>query len=124
MNRFFLKKELILLTLLKHENIIELNDYFIEEDSGLLCLVILACFILILKFISQVLKYFPNEHSLSCDSLEVISPADLKIYMKQLLSVRNSEKLKKKIILMFIGDRILPFRKCLSFGYKTTQYSD
>ncbi len=38
-NKFIPKKELIYLNFLKHENIVELKDYFIEDDSGLLCLV-------------------------------------------------------------------------------------
>ena len=40
MNKFIPKKELIFLNLLKNPNIVEIKDYFIEEESGLLCLVI------------------------------------------------------------------------------------
>lgn len=39
MNQFTPKKELIFLSILKHENIVEILDYFIEKESGLLCLV-------------------------------------------------------------------------------------
>ena len=46
MNKFMPKKELIYLTFLKHEHIVELKDYFIEEDSGLLCLVYKAVFLI------------------------------------------------------------------------------
>ena len=43
-NRFVPKRELTMLSVLQHENIVELCDYFFEEDSALLCLVLNFCF--------------------------------------------------------------------------------
>ena len=39
-NQFVPKRELTMLSVLQHENIVQLCDYFFEEDSELLCLVL------------------------------------------------------------------------------------